>query len=408
VKGALEEVFAEVSRNRDYAVNILTNLIKIRAVNPAFGGEGEFKRCLYLEKVLRELSPDSLQIIDVPDSRVPEGVRRNIVAIFEGSTRERLWIIAHTDTVPEGDRSLWKSDPYTPIISDGKIFGRGAEDNGQAIASSILAVKALRDAGIKPRVRIGLVFAADEEAGSTYGIKALMRRNTFGKSDLIVVPDAGSPKGDFIEVAEKHILWLKITVVGRQAHASMPHMGINAHRIGMKFALLLDEVLHAKFHERNELFSPPTSTFEPTKKEKNIDNVNTIPGVDVVYFDCRVLPGYDLNEVLEIVHTLKENFEKVYRVRINVEVIARSEAPPPTSPQSKVVQKLKTAIKLVTGLDARVGGIGGGTFAAIFRRVGYQAAVWSTVDETAHQPNEYARIANILQDAKVFATMALI
>ncbi|MEM1720031.1 MAG: M20/M25/M40 family metallo-hydrolase, partial [Desulfurococcaceae archaeon] len=54
-------------------------------------------------------------------------------------------------------------------------------------------------------------------------------------------------------------------------------------------------------------------------------------------------------------------------------------------------------------LEPKVGGIGGGTVAAFFRRIGIPAAVWSTVDETAHSPNEYCIIGNLVADAKVMA-----
>ncbi|RKX52857.1 MAG: diaminopimelate aminotransferase, partial [Thermotoga sp.] len=64
-------------------------------------------------------------------------------------------------------------------------------------------------------------------------------------------------------------------------------------------------------------------------------------------------------------------------------------------------------LKEVRGIEARVGGIGGGTCAAFFRRRGFHTAVWSTIDETAHQPNEYKRIDHMVEDAKIFAKIAI-
>ena len=63
---------------------------------------------------------------------------------------------------------------------------------------------------------------------------------------------------------------------------------------------------------------------------------------------------------------------------------------------------LKDAIESTRGVKPTVGGIGGGTCAAFFRRINIPAVVWSTIDEIAHQPNEYAKIENIIKDAKVF------
>jgi succinyl-diaminopimelate desuccinylase len=67
---------------------------------------------------------------------------------------------------------------------------------------------------------------------------------------------------------------------------------------------------------------------------------------------------------------------------------------------------LREAIKETRGRDVKVGGIGGGTCAAYFRKAGIPAVVWSTIDEMAHQPNEYAKIDNMVNDAKVFAYLA--
>ena len=75
---------------------------------------------------------------------------------------------------------------------------------------------------------------------------------------------------------------------------------------------------------------------------------------------------------------------------------------PPTSPAAPVVGLLTAAVREVYQVEAKAMGIGGGTVAALFRREGYPVAVWSTLDDLAHQPNEYCRISNLLNDAKVF------
>jgi succinyl-diaminopimelate desuccinylase len=72
-----------------------------------------------------------------------------------------------------------------------------------------------------------------------------------------------------------------------------------------------------------------------------------------------------------------------------------------------VVKALAGAIRRVTGKKAKPMGIGGGTVAAFFRSAGLPAAVWCTVSDTAHQPNEYCLISNILTDAKIFACLYL-
>ena len=89
----------------------------------------------------------------------------------------------------------------------------------------------------------------------------------FRKDDLILVPDGGTKEGNFIETAEKSILWFKVHTKGKQCHASRPEKGLNAHRIGIKCALALDTFLHKKYSLKNSVFNPPSSTFERPKRE---------------------------------------------------------------------------------------------------------------------------------------------
>jgi succinyl-diaminopimelate desuccinylase len=294
------------------------------------------------------------------------------------------------------------------MVKDGKVYGRGSEDNMQSMFASIFAVKALKNLGIKPKRTVGLCFVADEETESEFGIRYLIKKGLFKPSDLVVVPDGGNADGSFIEIAEKGVLWFRIRVLGKQTHASTPGKGLNAHRIGMQYALALDKMLHEKYSKKDEYFDPPENTFEPTKKEKNVDAVNIVPGEDVAYFDCRVLPRYDLRKVFEDVQTSAKDFEKKTGAKIETEIVHKTIAPKPTPANAKIVTMLEQALKHVRGKKPIVGGIGGGTCAAYFREANIPAVVWSTVEEIAHQPNEFAIIENLVNDAKIFAYLAII
>ncbi|WP_457590242.1 M20 family metallo-hydrolase [Geoglobus sp.] len=386
---------------REKAVEVLSRLIEIKALSPENGGYGEWDKAEYIQSLLD--FADSIERVDAEDGRAKNGVRPNIVARVDGGKRRTLWVVSHMDVVPEGDISLWDSDPFTPRVEGDRIYGRGAEDNGQAIVSTILAGMFLAEH--TPDLSFGMVFVADEETGSRYGIRYLLEQDVFRKGDLFLVPDTGSPDGSLIEVAEKNILWLKLEIHGKQGHASRPDVFFNASRRAMKIILELDKKLHEKFNRKNDLFEPPYSTFEPTKREKNVDNPNTIPGLDVSYLDCRVLPEYSNDEVIEFVNEFlrERELEDGYPCRVQV---VQNESSPSTPEDSEVVVRLKNAIRMLRNIEARPVGIGGNTCASFFRRAGFETAVWSTLDGKAHEPNEYAKISNILEDAKVFALLA--
>jgi succinyl-diaminopimelate desuccinylase len=124
-----------------------------------------------------------------------------------------------------------------------------------------------------------------------------------------------------------------------------------------------------------------------------------------VYFDCRVLPSYDVEEVVAEINRVLVEFEAKTGATIKLEIIQNQPAPKLLNNNAEIVTLLKKALKTARGFDAQVGGIGGGSCAAFFRKAGIPAALWSTVDEVAHQPNEYCKINNMIADAKVFALL---
>ena len=404
-----QTIFSQIEKQTNQIVGALKELLCIPAIAPENGGEGESKKAEKLTRLLTTMKFDKIEYFDAEDERTPSKKRPNIVAYYAGErTDERLWIITHLDIVPPGEDSLWTiTKPYEPVVKDGRIYGRGSEDNMQSMMASILAVEALQDLGIKPKRTVALAFVSDEEQGSKHGIQHLIKQGIFKKTDMIIVPDSGKEDGRFIEIAEKSALWFRIRTTGKQGHASMPDKGLNAHRIGMRFALALDEMLHKKYSDKNTYFEPPESTIEPTKKDKNVDAVNIMPGEDIVYFDCRILPDYDLEEIIVNIKKLAAEFAKKTNARIELEVLHKSVAPKPTDPEAKVVLMLRDAVKEVRGITPKIGGIGGGTCGAYFREIDIPAVVWSTIDETAHQPNEYAKIENLVNDAKVYALLAV-
>ncbi len=402
-------VFNQIDSLRSEMEQALISLIGIPAIAPENGGDGEEQKAQRLIRLLKQAGFDKIERFDAPDKRVSSGKRPNIIAYLNGASNEkRLWIITHMDVVPAGEEAAWtQTKPFQPVLKGDRIVGRGSEDNGQSLVASVFALKALKQLGIKPALTVGLVFVADEEQGSGYGIEYLMDKCIFKSSDLIVVPDSGNEQGSFIEVAEKSILWLKLTTFGKQSHGSRPDKGLNAHRVGMEVSLALDKMLHEKYTLKDDRFDVPESTFEPTKKERNVDAVNVIPGEDVTYFDCRIHPSYALDEVLGDINGLLSYYREKSGAEFRLELLQKQESPWLETDNAEVVLKLKAAIKETRGIEASVGGIGGGSCAAFFRKQGIAAAVWSTIFEVAHQPNEFALVANMVADAKVFAVLAM-
>ncbi|MFX0202180.1 MAG: M20 family metallo-hydrolase, partial [Candidatus Hodarchaeota archaeon] len=286
----IEHILGTIEGYRDEMVRTLMEFCKIPALGPASGGDGELEKAKWFQQKLESFG-FYVERCDAKDQQVSSNLRPNLIVNW-GKGNNRLWIFSHIDIVPPGDLKKWSYNPFDPVIKDGKIYGRGVEDNGQACIASLYALRALKECGIKTPRPLSCAWVSDEETGSQYGVQHMIGEGLVKKGDWVIAPDRGKPKGHEIEIAEKNILWLKFTIFGKQAHGSTPNKGNNAHRAGADLIVKLDRILHKKFKAKNQIFNPPASTFEPTKKESNVPNVNTIPGEDVFYFYCRLLPQY--------------------------------------------------------------------------------------------------------------------
>ncbi|KUK82291.1 MULTISPECIES: M20 family metallo-hydrolase [Petrotoga] len=399
-----ESIIKKVEELKEEIIESSKKFISIDSVNPRAGGPGEKEVAEWLESLISGWNFDEIKRYDAPDDAVEYGYRPNIVATYKGQNPQRtIWFVTHMDKVPAGDIKLWETDPFQPVVKDGKIFGRGSEDNGASLISTLYAVKSIMGLKVRPKNNIALALVSDEETGSEFGIKYLLKQGIFKQEDWFYVPDAGEPDGSFIEVAEKSIMWLKITTLGKQGHASMPNISINAHRAGMDFAIAADKYFHETYNLQDDLFNYPYSSFEPTKKVSNVENINTIPGTDIIYFDGRILPNYDVEQIINTLKNLSKEYEKKWNVKIIIEGEHIEKSTKPTPKEHPCVEILKESIKELRNIQAKVGGIGGGTCAAIVRGAGFPAVVWSTIDGTAHQPNEYVKIDNLIKDTQVFA-----
>jgi succinyl-diaminopimelate desuccinylase len=407
-----DKLFSWIDGALPLAAELETGLTKYPAVSPESGGDGELDKCLFLENWLKTQGITNLERYDAPDVSAKGGIRPNLIATISGNSEKRLWILSHLDVVPPGEEKLWDSDPWTVIRKDdppgARLIGRGTEDNQQGITASVLAALSFTKQGIKPNLTIKLLFAADEEVGSAFGIVWLVKNygSLFKKDDMVLVPDGGDIKGEFMEIAEKNIMWMRFATRGRQAHGSRPDLGNNAFIAGSDLALRLHYELSAKFGGHDPLFDPDYSTFQPTKKEANVPNINTIPGEDVFYVDMRVLPRYSTDMVLAEIERIKSEVEAKYRVTVEYSPVQLTQSVP-TAADAPIVKKLSAAVNEVYSVKPRPVGIGGGTMAAYLRNIGIDCAVWTKTDETLHQPNEYALLENILGDAKVMVLLAL-
>jgi succinyl-diaminopimelate desuccinylase len=155
-----------------------------------------------------------------------DGNRANITArIASCGQKGGLLFVCHLDVVPPGE-AKWQSDPFTPVETDGRIYGRGAADMKGGMAALAGAMAEIVRENIELKGDVIFAATAGEETDSC-GAKRFIEQN---KPNLSGVAGVIIPEPTNFEVVTSHrgILWVQIDTKGKTAHGSMPHLGINA------------------------------------------------------------------------------------------------------------------------------------------------------------------------------------
>ena len=140
---SLETILSDIESSKQEIIDTTIEMIRIPALAPMNNGDGEGKKADYL--MTKTVGFDEVKRIDVPDTTDPSVKRSNIIAMKKGKKKGTVWLVAHMDVVPTGDPELWENPPFDPIVKDGKLYGRGTEDDGQSVISSMFAAKQFLD-----------------------------------------------------------------------------------------------------------------------------------------------------------------------------------------------------------------------------------------------------------------------
>jgi succinyl-diaminopimelate desuccinylase len=120
--------------------------------------------------------------------------------------------------------------------------------------------------------------------------------------------------------------------------------------------------------------------------------------------DCRILPEVSVDLILNEIRNRCNDIEKKYRVTVTIEIKQRVESKS-TSKEEPFVLYMRDVVKEMNKVDPVLVGIGGGTVGAHLRNLDIPTIVWATLEESAHQPNEYCVIKNMIGDAKIMARL---
>lgn len=352
----------------------------------------------------RSITPDDAGCIDVligllrplgfECEKISAGGVDNLWA-RRGTARPLVCFAGHTDVVPTGPVEQWHSDPFTPTIKDGVLFGRGASDMKSSVAAFVAAIDAFVTAHPGHPGSIAVLFTSDEEGPAVDGtvrvVEALRERGE--KMDYCIVgePTAVSRLGDMIKNGRRGSLSGMLTVKGVQGHVAYPHLAKNpVHDVAAAIA----ELAQTEWDTGNEYFPPTTWQISNITAGTGANNV--IPGTAHVKFNFRFSTASTLESLQTRVHGILDKHKVPYDLEW------RYDGRPFLTKKGDLVDAIARAIKTVTGIDTELSTTGGTSDGRFIADICSQVVECGPTNATIHKINECIKVEEIEQLPQIY------
>lgn len=409
---AKSRVLAKIDENWEREVEFLRGMVRRPST---LGSEAVVQRFVAEELGEMGLEPDVWQIDNAEIARLPgyspvewsyEG-RPNVAAVWRSPSGggRSLLLNGHVDVVPATPEHHWSFDPWGGEVSDGRMYGRGAADMKGGVAAMVYAVRALREAGVELSGDVTVETVIEEECTGNGALAA--RARGYG-ADAAIIPE---PFGRRLLEAQVGVMWARVVVRGKGAHAERASASVNAV---LKACRLLEAVKELEEWVNDPADRPPL--FRGIEHPLNY-NVGIVRGGDWAssvpeecVFEVRIscYPGEDLEEVgsrfkehlLEAAKRdpwLSENPPEVgfYAFRAEGCVVDRGEP---------IVQTLMRCHQEATGEEPGLFSFTGTTDARFFNLYhGMPATCYGPTGANLHAPDEWVDLDSLREVTGVLA-----
>lgn len=379
--------------NATEVVRLAQALVQIPSHYP---GPGEAPVVEYLQSYLQERGfATTLQ-------PVAPG-RPNLIADL-GNGPGGLILEGHTDVVTPGNPETWQHDPYSGLIQNGQLYGRGACDMKGGLAAAIGAALAVKEVLGTPSKTLRLCIPCDEE-GLMIGIKAFVKAGyAEGFAGAIIC----EPEENELCLWQKGAMRVWVHFGGKMAHGAMPYAGANPIPSAARFVGLLGELQQQlqsqSQHPHLGLPWVTPTVFEASSGEGQL---NVIPAQVKVGIDIRTNPGQDHRQIE--VH-LRQALQNSLGNGISGSLEVFEDRPATQTPrETPLVQSLEEALTLLD-MPIKYGGVPGATDGTFLRAwAGLPIATIGPGGKTIpHQANEFIELDEMVASARLYAAAAVL
>lgn len=357
---------------------ILSDLIGFATVS----NESNLAVIEYINSLLKGIANDSQYFYNADENKA------NLLVQIGPDGEEGILLAGHTDVVPVAGQN-WSLDPFEAYLNDGKIFGRGSCDMKGFIA---LVIDVLLSIDInRLKYPVFLLFTYDEEVGC-FGAKDI-KQTLSELSSQIAFAIIGEPTNLELVTAHKGLQAHKTFFQGVPAHSSCPHLGKSAILSAASFIEQLNSVLPTA---KDDKFNPPYSSYNPGMINGG-NAMNIIPEHCEIFWECRLLPQFSNDSVIDNLERLLKQIENETGVRAKNETISFV----PGLKDENTEEMINWLLPLLPD-NTPVSTVSFVTEAGIFQQAGIPTVVYGPGHiNQAHKPDEYVSVESMEQYRKV-------
>lgn len=306
-----------------------------------------------------------------------------------GAASPIVCFAGHTDVVPTGPVDKWDSDPFTPTVRDGMLYGRGTADMKGSIAAFVSATERFVASYPQHKGSIALLLTSDEEGiavdGTVRVVEALKERKEFLDYCIVGEPTAVAKVGDTIKNGRRGSLSATLIVKGVQGHIAYPHLVKNPIH---KAAPAIAELAATEWDKGNEYF-PPTS-WQISNIHGGTGATNVVPGTVEIQFNFRHSTASTVDSLKQRIHAVLDKHGLEYDMQWE-----NSSGKPYLTPRGDLVDAVADAIKQVTGIDTELSTSGGTSDGRFIADICKQVLEVGPVNATIHKLNECVSVDDL-------------
>lgn len=356
---------------------ILEDLIKFESITPADNGCQAF-------------IAEQLAALGFTSTPLPRGNVSNLWARL--GDKPPLFVFAgHTDVVPPGPLSSWRSPPFEPTVREGFLYGRGAVDMKGGIAAMLAACERRLQKAPLSKGSIAFLITSDEEGPAINGTVKVMQwlkqQDITIDYCLVGEPSSANQVGDTVRVGRRGSLNGALTIIGKQGHTAFPELATNPIHQATPFLLEL-QTMTWDSKERSAHF-PPTH-LQIANIQAGTGATNVIPPELLLTFNVRYAPPLTADRIKNLVTQMLNKHHLHYRIDWH---------PPSnpfyTDPNSPLISTCTEAIKTVARCKPTLSTGGGTSDGRFIAPTGAEVVELGLCNATIHQVNECVRLADL-------------